>query len=352
MKWRATVLAWGLAACAATSSDEPSGVVGISAPLPPSTIASSPDAWTLTWADDFDVDGELDLSKWIIWEGDRHHKTILNSSSREAVRQKDGALLVSAFPTPNDPNFKYTAGFISTEGTFAQTYGKVEFRLRGDYAPGLWYAVWGRVWSAPAVPEVDIEFLAENPTQVWFVNHWALPPLPADERRGFTTVNGFDITVWHTYTVTWTPALLEWLIDGKTYMRAEGRGVPHDPMFWTVNAWVGGWAGIPGASTKFPSHFELDYLRVYRPAEWLTDAQIRVVNPRDRVPIETTIDTAIADFDPGASVEVWDGTVRLVTMTKPPFKWKPTVPKGPHAFTFKATDGTRVASTKADVVIY
>ena len=344
---RLSVVSLALVACTAAAA-EGGDTIGIDTPLAPNeTVAAA--GWTLTWSDEFDTDGATDPTKWIVWEGDRHHDHVLNSSSRDALEQKGGSLFVSALETPDDPDFPYTTGYISTQGTFAQTYGKVEFRLRGEFAPGLWYAVWGRPWASNAVPEVDVEFLAENPTQVWFIDHWALPPIAAADRRRFTTVNGFDFTQWHTYAITWTPTLIEWLIDGQAYMRMdEDKGIAHEPMFWTINAWVGGWAGVPTENTKLPSHFEVDYLRVYRPATWLTDPQIRVSNPSTSFATNETINLAVADFDPGTRVEVWEGSKLLTTLTAPPFKYRPTT-AGAHSFTFRASDGRREASTDADV---
>ena len=331
---------------AAATADDPASP----ASAPDTIPAPAPDGWVQTWGDDFDVDGTVDPHKWVVREGDQHHTAVLSSASRTALDQKGGSLFVSALKTPDDPAFAYTTGFITTQGTFAQTYGKFEFRLRGDFAPGLWYAVWGRPWINP-FPEIDVEFLAKNPTQAWFVNHWDKAPLPADQRRAFTTVNGNDLTAWHTYTVLWTPEAVDWSIDGTNYMHAEGKGVPHEPTFWTINAWVGGWGGKPEASTPFPSHFEVDYIHIYRPATWLTDPQIRIANPRPTYASGTAINLAIADFDPGSHVEVWEGESLLATMTAPPFNWKPTVEKGTHAFTFKATDGKRTATTTSDITI-
>lgn len=307
-------------------------------------VPRGPD-WIETWGDDFDVDGDVDASKWVVREGDRHHTGVVSSASRKAVEQHGGSLFVHAIATPDDPAFDYGAGFITTEGTFAQTYGKTEFRMRGDFAPGLWYAVWGRPWIHP-FPELDVEFLAKNTSQVWFVNHWAAPPLPADDRRAFTTVDGNDLTQWHTYTVVNTPDAVDWSIDGKTFMHAEGRGVPHEPLFWTINMWVGGWGGKVAKSTPLPSHFEVDSIHVYRPAVWTADPQVRVAKASSGA-----VNLTVSDFDRGTRIEVWEGNTRLDTLTNAPFDWKPFGTKGAHAYTFKATDGARTATTTANVTI-
>jgi beta-glucanase (GH16 family) len=254
-------------------------------------------------------------------------------------------------PTPTDPVFPYTTGYVLTEGRFAQTYGKIEFRMRGQYAPGLWYAVWGRPWIHQ-VPEFDVELLAENVNQVWFVNHWDVPPLPADDRRAFVTVEGLDVTEFHTYAITWTKDLVEWRIDDKPYMRATGKGVAHEPLFWTINAWVGGWAGAPSTSTSFPAGFEVDYFRIYRPREWPSDPAIRVATSQKDYYLADTLDVHLADFDRGARVEVWEGGRLRDTIAGPPFRFPLAgLTRAQHDLTFVGTDGARRASTDFSVLV-
>lgn len=323
-------------------------------------VAQVDGEYVLVFSDEFESDGAaaVDPSKWTARRREVHQKQTLNSAAPEMVRTEGGSLHITAKPTPENPSYPYTAGYIDTDGLFAQTYGKIEFRMRGQYAPGLWYAVWARPWTN-AVPEIDVELLANNATQAWFVNHWDVPPIPADERRSFVTVQGLDITDFHTYAILWTPDHVEWQLDGKTYKRAEGRGVPHEPMFWIMNSWVGGWAGDVSPSTKFPAELEVDWFRIYRPRVWLTEPSIRVGNLRERYSVGDFLHVEIADFDAGAKVEMWEGaagTGRLVTtLTKPPFRFSARpLGRGARDVTFVAHDrsGARRASTTASVVVY
>lgn len=186
------------------------------------------------------------------------------------------------------------------------------------------------------------------------MNHWGVPPVPADDRRGFTTVDGMDITLFHTYVITWTPDLVEWQIDGKAYRRVTDRQlVPHEPMFWVMNAWVGGWGGTPGPGTILPSWIEVDHLRIHRLREWAADPAIQIDRPKTKYPAAGAIDVELADFDAGARVEVWDGDVLVETMAKPPFRFLPhKLTRSAHKLTFRGTDGAREATTSLDVTIY
>lgn len=352
---RAAALAIGLSAgIGACAAEEPGGVArSIDEPIA-SAPAPGGDDYVLVFSDEFDVDGALDPAKWTARRREVHQKQTLNSARPEMVRASGGSLRMSAKPTPEDPRYPYTAGYIDTDGLFAQTYGRVEFRMRGQYAPGLWYAIWARPWTN-AVPEIDVEFLAANVTQAWFVNHWDVPPAPADERRSFVTVQGVDITEFHTYAIVWTPEHVEWQLDGKTFKHVTGRGVPHEPMFWIMNSWVGGWAGDPSPSTIFPAEFEVDWFRVYRPRVWPTEPSIRVGNLRERYSVGDYLHVEVADFDAGASVEMWEGGRLVTTIAKPPFRFSARpLGKGARNVTFVASDpsGARRATASADVVVY
>lgn len=333
---------------AGCASDESERLRSFDEPLP--SRADESDSWVLVLADEFE-ERTVDRSLWFARTGDLVHKNTLNSASPEMVAVDDGSLFVSAIPTPDDAAFPYTAGYLETRGRFAQTYGKVEARVRCRFAPGLWYAIWARPWES-SVPEIDVEFLAENITQVWFVSHWALPPLRADDRRSFVTVGGMDISDFHTYSVVWTPELVEWQIDGKAYKRVTGRGVPHEPMFWVINAWVGGWGGQPSSATIFPARFEVDSFRVYRMKEWPVAPTVRVASPKATYVSDETIDIEIADFDRTARVEVRERGELLATMSRPPFSFAAkNLGRGEHTLSIVATDGARTATTSVVVTV-
>jgi beta-glucanase (GH16 family) len=345
--------AWSIAiavALIAGCAPAPATTTSFANPLPTRTDADG--QWISTFADELDT-GSLDTSKWFVWSGDLKHASTLNAASPSLARVDDGSLFLGAVPTPENKAFPYATGYIDTHGLFAQTYGKIEVRARAQYAPGVWYAMWGRSWST-LVPELDIELLAEDITQAWFVNHWAMQPLPPDERRGFTTVDGMDITKLHTYAIVWKPDLVEWQIDGQAYRRVtDSAKIPHDPMFWVMNAWVGGWGGTPNVATQFPAQLEIDYVRIWRLADWIVPPSIRVVDPRPKVSATGAITVELADFDIDAHVEVREGDAVIARLDKPPFVLAASaLTSGRHALSFVAIDGgARTASTTLDVTV-
>jgi beta-glucanase (GH16 family) len=73
-----------------------------------------------------------------------------------------------------------------------------------------------------------------------------------------------DLSVgWHTVVLDWAPGRLEWSIDGVTHHVVTGSEVPRQPMYLVANLAVGGPAGAPTASTRFPASFLVDSVRVW-----------------------------------------------------------------------------------------
>jgi beta-glucanase (GH16 family) len=318
--------------------------------LPLCTLAGPPapsSGEVLVFSDEFDGE-EVDESKWTLYDGDRGHGGVSNVAQRENVRVHDGLLHVETTRTAEGAALPYASGYLETLGKFARTYGKIEIRARFPYAAGVWFAIWGRPWWE-AFPELDIE-LVNRPTvghsQLYFVNHWAAPPLPADQRRRFVMMeNEIDYSDFHTYTLVWRPDLMEWSVDGvpKFEITPFTNGLPSLPVYWIVNGWVGGWAGNPDATTPFPNSFEVDYLRVYRLDGLIAPPEIKVVSPKQEYVRGSTIRVVTANFDEACShVEMYDGErlVKTAAGSQVAFSTNSLTP-GKHRITFVATDGER-----------
>lgn len=310
---------------------------------------------TLVFSDDFDGD-TVDTVHWSLVDGFRRNG-VLSYAAPDQIAVRNGTLFVSAVPNgaPRDPVFPYDAGFLNTLHKFARTYGRIEFTARFPFEQGVWFALWGRPWDA-SFPEIDIEVVNRNSTnrsELYFVNHWAAPPLPADERRSFVLLKEADYAQTHTYSVIWKPGVLEWQVDGVTKMKADPRGIPSSPVHWMINTWVGGWSGSPNATTKFPVTFEVDSVRVYRldglvapPAILLPSKKTRW-SRRERLPI------AVANLDEVcAHVVVRDRGVVVWETSTAPY----TVPialfgDGAHPLEITVTDGERSASVAVEIQV-
>ena len=78
-------------------------------------------------------------------------------------------------------------------------------------------------------------------------------------------------SVFHVYSVDWSPTNLTWAVDGTTYFTVTPHDVPSGaqwvfthPFFVILDLAVGGgFVGSPNASTTFPQQLIVDYVRVY-----------------------------------------------------------------------------------------
>lgn len=298
----------------------------------------------LVFEDEFDGDA-VDPMRWNVLSGYQGHGTIVSSAAPESAVASGGALRIVTDRNPSDAEHPYVSGHLDTLGELARTYGKIEFRARFPYAPGVWYAIWGRPWSQP-FPEIDIEITSptkKTTSDVYFVNHWAAPPIPADERRSYALVDDIDVTAFHTYTILWKPGSLDYQIDGVTRMQASPRGVPDLPVYWIINGWVGGWVGMPIPTTPFPNTFEVDYVRIYRVDGVIAEPAIKVLTQKAAHAKTEAIDVALANFDEAcAHVSMYDGDVLMKTTSTRPYRFRlSALTSGKHTLSFVATDGER-----------
>jgi beta-glucanase (GH16 family) len=312
---------------------------------------------TLVWADEFEG-AAVDTSKWNVFDGEEEHSGILASFGPSNLVVEGGMLRVTTSAGSSVPGYGYTTGRMDTAHTFQRTFGRMDVRARFPIAPGVWYAIWSRQWQTP-FPEIDIEVLGKATPEVWMVNHWAGGNLAPDDRRAYAKVPNVDPTVFHVYSAVWKPGSLEWRIDGEQVFFQTGRGVPTEPIQWTINAWVGGWGGTPTGATPFPTAFDIDWIRVYREGGLLAAPAIRVTRfdrhggaPYNVPPYSKrsgALELEVANFDEACfHVEMREGDQVVDALDRPPFRFPLERMKvGPHVFTFVATDGVRSASVEA-----
>ena len=245
-----------------------------SSPLPPdpTPIAPLSDRWKLIFRDEFDV-GLLDDARWATCfaysANTCPHGNELQLYNPDDVYVANGALRMRAQKRdmPRGRLFRYTSGMAATGGQpgglpgFTFTYGFAEARVKMPQGQGLWPAFWLRPWPPGADPaEIDVfEVLGHDTNRAHFhVHHWGGAP--------GATYDGPDFSAdWHTFAVDWQPDKIVWYVDGVERWRYSGPGIPDMAMYVLLNLAVGGdWPGPPDSSTVFPSHFDVDYVRVWQ----------------------------------------------------------------------------------------
>jgi beta-glucanase (GH16 family) len=152
----------------------------------------------------------------------------------------------------------YTSGLISSQPSFAQTYGYFEARVKLPKGKGLWPAVWMLPADFGWPPEIDIMESIGNPLQAFMTVHSG--PVPTKGVEVHPSSDGF-----HTYAVAWDAQNIVFYLDGVETQRMATPADMHKPMYIVANLALGGdWAGTPDASTAFPARFTIRYIRAYR----------------------------------------------------------------------------------------
>jgi beta-glucanase (GH16 family) len=286
-------------------------------------VAAAAAEWELVWSDEFAYAGAPDPAKWeheLGGGGWGNGEVQTYTDSLENSRVEDGRLIIEARQKTDTRVPSYTSARLVTRGLGEWKYGRFEARVKLPRTTGTWSAVWmlaaERVHSPALWPdngEIDImEHVGyeEDPVFKALRGEPELPnihgTLHTFERNGRDnqgiggkTYLADATSAFHVYAVNWTEDRIEFEIDGEVYntiYRADlvpARNPPDDPwrywpfnqrFFLILNIAVGGdWGGhfnstfYPGQSPyggdgidhdgEWPQRMEVDYVRVYAPAE-------------------------------------------------------------------------------------
>jgi beta-glucanase (GH16 family) len=200
----------------------------------------------------------LDASHWTTeYRWGRTNEPELQYYSQDALQVKDGILRITADQHQMEEK-NYLSGLIASYDRFTFTYGYLEMRAKIPSGQGLWPAFWMHLNDDDKSGEIDVfEFLGHEPNIIHMSYHF-----PELHEFWF---NGPDYSQeYHIYAVDWQPDKIVWYIDGVERARATS-SIPNEPMYIIANLAVGGdWPGSPDATTQFPAHFDIDYIRVYQ----------------------------------------------------------------------------------------
>ncbi|SDX97298.1 Beta-glucanase, GH16 family [Micromonospora pattaloongensis] len=261
---------------------------GLATALTAPASAPASAAPAITWADEFNgaAGTPPDPAKWRRdiggsgW-GNNELQYYTNSTSN-AAHDGNGNLVITA-RRENPAGYscwygscQYTSARLLTSGTFTQTYGRFEARIKIPRGNGIWPAFWmlgNDIGSAgwPNSGEIDImENIGREPSTVHGTLHGPGYSGGNPVTASYTLPGGRALADdFHVYAVDWAPDSITWWIDGVQYSRktpADLRGnrwVFDHPFFMILNVAVGGnWPGSPDGSTTFPQQMVLDYVRV------------------------------------------------------------------------------------------
>jgi len=248
-----------------------------------------PAGYRLVWADEFNVDGLPDSTKWS-YDTDRNqlgwynHELQYYANGRpENSRVAGGSLIITArkedlSTLPDWGQQHYSAARLVTRGKAEWTYGFIEIRAKLPCGRGSWPALW--TVSAPpqqAWPDDGEIDIMEHVGFDEGVIHGTVHTLAYNHTRRNASSAIKKVTdacnAFHKYQLTWTAQQLKIGVDDRVYYQYSNDGSgnaewPFDsPQYLLLNIAVGGdWGGRLGVDDSiFPIRMDIDYVRVYQP---------------------------------------------------------------------------------------
>lgn len=283
-----TVLAL-MSACGGSASIAPSNL-----PTPPVAQAPSsamppggkPAGWSLVWADEFDIDGLPDASKWD-YDTERNkagwHNHELQYYSRARLdnsRVTGGKLIITArkeaLSTMADYGGQaYSSARLLTRGKASWTYAFIEVRAKLPCGVGTWPAIWtlGTKGAWPGDGEIDImEHVGKNPGQILGSIYTGAQNWPMGTPNSSSTTVSDACDAFHNYQLTWNEDRVVVGVDNKNYIQlinpkdGDYKKWPfNDPQYLLLNLAIGGDLGGAVDDRSLPQQMEIEYVRVYRP---------------------------------------------------------------------------------------
>ncbi|MEO9324559.1 family 16 glycosylhydrolase [Nocardioides sp. C4-1] len=324
---RALIIVVGLAATAVTTTvpmpgaaADPVSVAPTEAPAPAPAQRAA-----VVWSDEFDgpAGSPVDGGRWNLetggggW-GNNEHQYYTSSTSNVAHDGQGHLAITARRENPGGyqcwyGSCQYTSARITTAGTYAPTFGRIEARIKVARGQGIWPAFWmlgqdiGSVgW--PASGEIDVmENVGKDPNRV----HGTVHGPGYSGGGGITGSRDLGRALaddFHTFAVDWSPGLIRWLVDDQEYHRvtpASTNGNPwvfDKPYFLILNLAVGGnWPGYPDGSTQFPQQMLVDWVRVSSTDATSPPSGNRVVSNLSG----KCLDVPNGDFSDGVRLQMW-----------------------------------------------
>lgn len=260
---------------------------------------------TLTWSDEFNVNGKPDTKNWKFENGFVRNEE-LQWYKPDNANCKDGLLVIEGKSEQiTNPSYiegstdwkknrqfaNYSSSSIISQKLKEFQYGRFEIRARIDTTMGSWPAIWtkGITGSWPFCGEIDImEFYRDkvgnartnpillantawghktNPSGTWNTKKVAL--------SHFTDKDPDWCNKFHVWRMDWTADSVNLYLDDEmlnTTLVSKTKnpdGInPQEPLkqkhFILLNLAIGANGGIP-ATVDYAIKYEVDYVRVYQP---------------------------------------------------------------------------------------
>jgi len=252
--------------------------------------------WHLVWHDEFDTDGRPDPNHWGYERGFVRNRELQWYQPENAVC-RDGMLIIEGRrerkPNPayepgsrhwgrSRETIEYTAASLLTRGKHQWQYGRFEVRAKIDARDGLWPAIWmlgvERRW--PQCGEIDIMeyyrgMILANvcwwDQQSPYGTHWQDSKTPIEDLIE-KTGNPRWADEFHVWRMDWDENTITLYVDNILLNKVDINDAAYDdgfnpfrqPHYLLLNLAIGGTQGGDPTNTAFPTHYKIDYVRVYQ----------------------------------------------------------------------------------------
>ncbi len=248
----------------------------------------------LVWADEFNVDGLPDNSRWSYQQGlvRNNEEQYYTVERKENARIENGFLIIEGRkeewvnelhdPASNDWRFKpekaaYTSACIVTQGKASWKYGRIEVRAKLPSGMGVWPAIWTLGDNEPVIGwprcgEIDImEFVGHDSLRVHGNAHYEDSVKKKHTSKAGRIANVNPSKGFHIYAIEWTPTTIDFYFDHQKYHSFNiddvGKGDDNPfrkPHFLLLNLALGGEWGATIDPDIFPQQYIIDYVRVFQ----------------------------------------------------------------------------------------
>ncbi|MBO4583763.1 MAG: family 16 glycosylhydrolase [Clostridia bacterium] len=255
--------------------------------------------WNQVWNDEFDGDA-VDRSKWTVYNTKNRGDTepVYFRDNERNVRVTNGELVINSIKE-NYNGYPMTGAYLTTEGHFLMSYGKVEMRARLPVGYWIWPALWmmGANGNWPQQGEIDIMELVGGgveDSKLYGTLHWLSDFTDSGREyvKGVEIYNKNKVSLgddYHTYGLEWEHDQLRIYFDGMQYVSMNLNtdsmrwGFGDNPHYIILNTSIRG----PGNNeiydeTAAESEFNIDYIRVFKRSDSVSTA----VETLDFEPVE------------------------------------------------------------------
>lgn len=251
-------------------------------------------AYKLVWSDEFEVDGRPNPENWTFERGFVRNEELQWYQPGNAFC-KDGKLIIEGRrERKRNPNFEkdsdnwrkkrafieYTSASLRTMGRHSWQYGRFEVKAKIRAEAGLWPAIWfmGVEGEWPNCGEIDLmEYYQRNilANACWGSGK---PHEPA-WNSSKTPVESFGGPDWdgqyHVWRMDWDSRRIRLYLDNRLLNTIDLRKTVNgtdsgpknpfrQPHYIILNLAIGGTAGGDPSKTRFPTRYEIDYVRVFQ----------------------------------------------------------------------------------------